>query len=74
MTDPIKLTFVVTNTKLKSRHALECELGNDCIDLERKAFEKEYGKHVLKAIYDLLQHPAFKAGQEKPKSNLIIAP
>jgi hypothetical protein len=71
MNDKIKLTLVVTNTELKSRHALECELDKGCLTLVKKDFTKEYGKHVLGAVYDLLQHPSFRKTKEK---SLIIAP
>lgn len=67
---PLKIT--VTNPKKGSTHACPAMMPMDCIGMDLQTFTKSYGPHVVQAVHDLLQHPSFKNGLEKP--NLIVAP
>ena len=68
----IPLEITVYNTKRKSKHNIPCEMPIDCVGMDHDTFSKAYGPHIVQAVFDLLQHKAFRQGFEKPK--LIVAP
>jgi len=71
-TKGVPLEIIVTNTKRKSQHKSPCLMPEDCIDMDQPTFEKAYGPHIVQAVFDLLQHKAFRQGLEDNK--LIVAP
>jgi hypothetical protein len=70
----IPLLIEVRNPKKGSQHRCPCVIPMDCLEMDIEIFNKAYGPHILQAVFDLLQHKAFRSGLEKPKTNLIIAP
>lgn len=68
----VPLSITVINPKKKSKHTCPAMMPMDCIDMDLPTFTKSYGPHVIQAVHDLLQHPSFKNGLEKPK--LIVTP
>ena len=68
----IPLILTVINTKRKSTHKCPCEIPSDILNMTEDQIHKAYGKHLSQALYDLIQHKAFRQGLEK--TNLILAP
>ena len=68
----VPMVISVTNTKKNSVHRCPCIIPIDCVHMDKEMFDKAYGPHVVQAVWDLLQHEAFKKSFAKPK--LIVAP
>ena len=67
----IQMDIIITNPKRKSTHKAPCVFPLDILDMDQEMITKAYGPHIIKAVYDLVQHPSFRQGIAKPK--LILA-
>jgi len=67
----IPLEITVYNPKKKSVHRSPCEMPLDSLEMTEDVFNKAYGPHIVKAVFDLIQHRAFRQGLEKPKIKLV---
>lgn len=70
-TKTIPMEIIIMNPKRGSKHKCPCLFPDDCLTMTEEVFSKAYGPHIIQAAWDLLQHPSFKQGLDKPK--LILA-
>ena len=70
--DAIPLDIVIMNPKRKSTHKCPCLIPIDCLDMDEETFGKDYGPHIVKAVFDLLQHNSFSVGLDQPVYRRLI--
>lgn len=63
----IPLELVIYNPVKKSRHLAPCFVPDDILDMDEQTMKKAYGDHLINALYELVQHNAFRKGIAKPK-------